>query len=41
MYTADDFDVVDAVRAIAGERGVPPAQLALAWLLTKPTWQQR
>jgi aryl-alcohol dehydrogenase-like predicted oxidoreductase len=32
----DDFDVVDAVRAVAAERGLPPAQIALAWLLGKP-----
>jgi aryl-alcohol dehydrogenase-like predicted oxidoreductase len=32
----DDFDVVDRVRQVAGERGVPPAQVALAWLLHKP-----
>jgi 1-deoxyxylulose-5-phosphate synthase len=31
-----DFDVVDAVQGVAGERGVPPAQVALAWLLGKP-----
>jgi 1-deoxyxylulose-5-phosphate synthase len=31
-----DFDVVDRVVEVAGERGVPPAQLALAWLLHKP-----
>jgi aryl-alcohol dehydrogenase-like predicted oxidoreductase len=31
-----DFDVVDAVNAVAAERGVPPAQVALAWLLRKP-----
>jgi 1-deoxyxylulose-5-phosphate synthase len=31
-----DFDVADAVRAVAAERGVPPAQIALAWLLGKP-----
>ncbi len=36
MYGDDDFDVVDAVRAVAAERGLPPAQLALAWLLGKP-----
>jgi 1-deoxyxylulose-5-phosphate synthase len=36
MYNDDDFDVVDVVRAVAGERGVPPAQVALAWLLGKP-----
>jgi len=31
-----DFDVVDAVVDVAADRGVPPAQVALAWLLTKP-----
>jgi 1-deoxyxylulose-5-phosphate synthase len=36
MYEDADFDVVDAVRAVAGERGVPPAQVALAWLLGRP-----
>jgi aryl-alcohol dehydrogenase-like predicted oxidoreductase len=36
MYEDADFDVVDAVRAVADERGLPPAQLALAWLLGRP-----
>ena len=36
MYVDADFDVVDVVRAVAGERGLPPAQVALAWLLSKP-----
>ena len=39
MYdpTADaDRAIVDAVSAISGERGVPRAQVALAWLLQKP-----
>lgn len=31
-----DFDVVERVAQIAGERGVPSAQVALAWLLHKP-----
>jgi aryl-alcohol dehydrogenase-like predicted oxidoreductase len=31
-----DFDVVERVAEIAAERGVPPAQIALAWLLHKP-----
>ena len=31
-----DFDVVDRVGEIAAERGVPPAQVALAWLLHRP-----
>ena len=36
LYNDDDFDVVDVVRAVAAERGLPPAQVALAWLLGKP-----
>jgi aryl-alcohol dehydrogenase-like predicted oxidoreductase len=36
MYGGADFDVVDAVRALAAERGLPPARIALAWLLGKP-----
>jgi aryl-alcohol dehydrogenase-like predicted oxidoreductase len=35
-YGGADFDVVDVVRAIATERGLAPAQIALAWLLGKP-----
>jgi aryl-alcohol dehydrogenase-like predicted oxidoreductase len=31
-----DFDVVDAAQAVATARGVPTAQVALAWLLAKP-----
>jgi 1-deoxyxylulose-5-phosphate synthase len=31
-----DFAVVDRVVEVAGERGVPSAQVALAWLLHKP-----
>jgi 1-deoxyxylulose-5-phosphate synthase len=31
-----DFDVVDAASEVASERGVPAAQVALAWLLQKP-----
>ncbi len=31
-----DWDVVEAVRKVAGERGVSPAQVSLAWLLSKP-----
>jgi 1-deoxyxylulose-5-phosphate synthase len=31
-----DFDVVDAVSAVADERGVPAAQVALAWVLRRP-----
>jgi aryl-alcohol dehydrogenase-like predicted oxidoreductase len=36
LYDDADFDVVDAVRAVAGERGVAPARVALAWLLGQP-----
>jgi 1-deoxyxylulose-5-phosphate synthase len=36
MYTDDDFDVVDAVRTVAAERDLPPARIALAWLLGRP-----
>ena len=32
----EDFDVVDRLAEVAGERGVPPAQVALAWLVHKP-----
>lgn len=35
-YGDEDFDVVDAVRAVAADRGLPPAQVALAWLLGRP-----
>jgi aryl-alcohol dehydrogenase-like predicted oxidoreductase len=36
MYNDADFDVVDVVRAVADGHGVPPAQIALAWLIGKP-----
>jgi aryl-alcohol dehydrogenase-like predicted oxidoreductase len=36
LYTEDDFDVVDVTREIATERGLPMAQVALAWLLGQP-----
>jgi 1-deoxyxylulose-5-phosphate synthase len=32
----DDQAIVDAVAAVAAERGVPPARIALAWLLSRP-----
>jgi 1-deoxyxylulose-5-phosphate synthase len=35
-YQEEDFQVVDRVLEIAGRRGVPPAQVALAWLLAQP-----
>ena len=37
LYTHEADDrVVDAVERVAKARGVPPAQVALAWLLAKP-----
>ncbi|MCB1495878.1 MAG: aldo/keto reductase [Bauldia sp.] len=35
-YEEDDFRVVDRVTEVAGKRGVPNAQVALAWLLSRP-----
>ena len=35
-YRDDDFAVVDAVTRVAQARGVPNAQVALAWLLSRP-----
>ncbi|MCS7071640.1 MAG: aldo/keto reductase, partial [Anaerolinea sp.] len=37
--TADEraYDVLDVVRAIAAEHDARPAQIALAWLLTRPS----
>jgi aryl-alcohol dehydrogenase-like predicted oxidoreductase len=32
----EDFDVAEQVEQLAAARGVPPAQVALAWLLHKP-----
>jgi 1-deoxyxylulose-5-phosphate synthase len=36
LYDEGDFDVVDAVREVADGHGVPPARVALAWLLGRP-----
>ena len=36
LYTDDDFAVVDVVVDLAARRGVPAAQVALAWLLAQP-----
>ncbi len=36
LYSPGDFDVVERVVEAARDRGVPPAQVALAWLLHKP-----
>jgi aryl-alcohol dehydrogenase-like predicted oxidoreductase len=35
-YQDSDFAVVDAVSAIAKKRGIPNAQVALAWILKQP-----
>jgi len=35
-YRDEDYDVVEAVVALAKERSVPPSQIALAWLLSRP-----
>jgi aryl-alcohol dehydrogenase-like predicted oxidoreductase len=32
----EDFDVADRVAEVAGDRGVPAAQIALAWLMHRP-----
>ncbi|HEX5587028.1 MAG TPA: aldo/keto reductase [Acidimicrobiia bacterium] len=36
LYQADDQVIVERVAEIAGERGVPMAQIATAWILSKP-----
>ena len=36
LYSDADFEVVDRVSEIAAERGVPAAQVALAWLVHRP-----
>jgi aryl-alcohol dehydrogenase (NADP+) len=36
LYTDDDRPIVDAVIDVANQRGVTPAQVALAWVLSKP-----
>ncbi len=36
LYRDDDARIVDAVAAVAGERGVSRAQVALAWVLRNP-----
>jgi aryl-alcohol dehydrogenase-like predicted oxidoreductase len=36
MYGESDFEVVDDLRAVAEQRALPMAQVALAWLLGKP-----
>ena len=36
LYGPDDFDVVDVLCEVARDLGRPPAQVALAWLRTRP-----
>jgi 1-deoxyxylulose-5-phosphate synthase len=36
LYREEDRSIVDAVLGVAAERGAAPAQIALAWLLSKP-----
>ncbi len=36
FYAEGDLDVVDAVQAVATQRGIPAARVALAWMLHKP-----
>lgn len=37
LYTEEsDWEIVEAVNAVAAARGVRPAEVALAWLLSKP-----
>jgi 1-deoxyxylulose-5-phosphate synthase len=36
LYSDGDFDTVDTLLDVASTRGLPPAQIALAWLLGKP-----
>jgi aryl-alcohol dehydrogenase-like predicted oxidoreductase len=36
LYTEADFDIVDTLREVAAELGLPPAQVALAWLVGRP-----
>ena len=36
LYSEADFTIADRVTNIAEQRGIPAAQVALAWMLTKP-----
>ena len=36
LFADDDRTIVDTVIEVAGRRGAPPAQVALAWLLARP-----
>jgi aryl-alcohol dehydrogenase (NADP+) len=35
-YRSSDFDIVDRVLELAAQRNVKPAQIALAWVMSKP-----
>jgi len=35
FFRPEDFDVLERLEEVAGEQGVKPAQVALAWLLSK------
>jgi aryl-alcohol dehydrogenase (NADP+) len=35
-FKPEDFDVAERLEEVAGEKGLKPSQLALAWLLGKP-----
>ncbi len=36
LYTEADFDIVETLGAVAAGLGLPPARIALAWLLSRP-----
>ncbi len=36
LYQPGDRDIVEAVARVAVDRGLPRAQVALAWMLSKP-----
>jgi len=36
LYDDSDFDVVETLVRVAADRDLPPAQVALAWLLQRP-----
>ena len=36
LYRDEDRTIVEAVAGVAADRGVSPAQVALAWMLSKP-----
>lgn len=36
LYSESNHDIVDSVEAIASERGVTMAQVAMAWVMSRP-----